>query len=408
MVKYSLKQIGFLLAIFFCFSLKAEYILYKTNNQNEISALTQEEHDQSYKILIKYQFPTCLCYQDQIKLTKEEDELYKKSEEEFIQTKLPENIKIKFVPTVIYELLFYNFYLESKFTLKTSFIPVLYKECLKKNNIGETSCWDYKRYLIAMAKFNEDKNIIDIHYKINIFILFYLKNNNLFDKKNLISIISSLIKNINNMFDIINCKRLLVFQYGAYFQEDRVNLSKIDKKDIDFFEQVALVEYNAHMLGDILLFRGTGGNDSTRNHRLSYGCSFLTGLLRDYSACPYYYFSRKKIGYALHVNKYKYINRANCYQLFFIPPLNTLMILSLAGELFHVSSRIKNNVNISYSGVITECFSGITNAREFSIDAITRLCRSTEEEFEKKFQDYLNENVVYIKNGAGLQIQSKL
>lgn len=378
MVKYSLKQIGFLIALFFCFSIKAEYILYKTNNQNEISALTQEEHKAAYEILIKYQFPTCLCYQDQIKLTKEEAELYKKSEEEFIQSKLPQNIKIKFIPTVIYELLFYNFYTVANFELNLDFINNYYIY-LMQNKLHKT--WNNKKYLTAMAKFNEEKDMIKLHNIINDKILGHLKDNNLFNNKNLISIIPNLIKNIS--------------------KSDR--LITIIEKDISIFEYIALSEYNAHILGNFLIYRGTSGRDSTHkysystSHRIAYGISFLTGILHDPGACPYVYFNRP-IGYVLHVNKYLYINKqANCYELFFVPPLNTLMTLSLKGEFFHVSSKIKKSYGCS----------GIAGG-EFVADAIITESKESEEEFERKFQDYLNENVVYIKNEAGLQIQSKL
>jgi hypothetical protein len=78
---------------------------------------------------------------------------------------------------------------------------------------------------------------------------------------------------------------------------------------------------------------------------ISYGNSLFSGFVNDKTACAYHFFISCKLGYAVLLDKERYIFE-DLAKLFFVSPFSTIVGLFMHGEVFHSRTRICDNVSL--------------------------------------------------------------
>jgi len=356
----------------------AEYILFKkaanSAGKTVMQPLTEAEHAQAYPLLMKYQFPMSLCHDLEKELSKEELALLDRNEEAFIRSKLPKGIEIAFIPTVIYELSAILHELNGQ----------IQKVCVPAP-IDDTA--------------NKISWIKQIHLVNNNQLIKLIASNQIgLDKKHVyLNFITQIVNNIIDVYQVNN-------------NHDNIFLKKFisEPKNIEFFQHIALTEYQAHRRGLWLIWRcskliadSTFGKWKNTAHSLSFGNSVFAGFYFDKTACPFYYLTNY-IGldfYGVTINKRNYRLKELEYDLFYIPALTTLVGLFGWGEIFHARSKI-----FSFSNLISG-FMGLKN--EINKFLLTNQSHFTKpEQFELAYQLYLKKNIIFKQTYQ--QIKSKL
>ncbi|MDR3646044.1 MAG: hypothetical protein P4L22_00710, partial [Candidatus Babeliales bacterium] len=240
-------------------TLNAEYVFYKCQNAN-LMVISPEEHQSAYSVITKYQFPMSLT-SDLSTLSKAEVEQLESNEEDFIRSKMPKGLSLAFIPTFLYDLLFFCFYLEDlnksnilttdskisliksvdaksmtfsstmlendvqkyhefnkfhNFPLGILYFKHAYSEYLKKYNLHKR--WNEKNYFKAISELNSDKFVKEIHNTVNNKIIEFLKTEDLLlNKKNiLLKFVPALIKYIDKL------KLGLLSKFKLYIEDLRI------------------------------------------------------------------------------------------------------------------------------------------------------------------------------------------
>jgi len=136
----------------------------------------------------------------------------------------------------------------------------------------------------------------------------------------------------------------------------------------DLIWKVIKMEWEAHDENIIFLYRGTKDrnqdgyiwrdeNDTIKPHSLSFGLSLFGGILHDKTATVYSYATKQTVldFYAIPLHKIQFLKHTkpfleitdfpdfpttNPNDIFFIPPVPTILELAGMGELFHPRSKV--------------------------------------------------------------------
>ncbi len=203
----------------------AEYLLYKLDSEGNMQTINKIEHAQTYPILTKYQFPMSLCYQ----FTGEELKELDANEEAFIQAKMPKDIKVAFIPKTLYELLFYRFISETENDKR--------KEIWKCFSAIEASFWK--------NHFNNDQNVVSLHYIFNEKITTYLRKD----------LEKSTIQKIDFKKEI----EVSILSINKILASRLVNVCRHMQRSINIFSKAIELEFEAHKKGCWTIYRGTSG-----------------------------------------------------------------------------------------------------------------------------------------------------
>jgi hypothetical protein len=115
-------------------------------------------------------------------------------------------------------------------------------------------------------------------------------------------------------------------------------------------ERAIAIEYNAFNTNTFPIYRGSDYVDDyndksqSNNRSISFGSTLLGGLLFDPSACAYDHMANKslwakKLGYVVFINKKEYL-LGQLSNMFYIPPIITLLDLIGKGEYFHARTKV--------------------------------------------------------------------
>ncbi len=239
----------------------------------------------------------------------------RKAMNEKIQQQLPNSgIEATFIPTVLYELLFFQYKKDRSKQLGVKFL------FNPKNASG-----------LQLLK---DSNLFpgywqQLHLVVNNYILTQITPPPL-------NPILKLFKGEKKLYP-------LTFDASIKAAIKSINKSKkIDEQDI---ERAIAIEYNAYNTGQFPIYRGSDFVDDFHdpkylpNRSMSFGSSLLSGCLYHKGSCPYSHMrDHKKYGYVVFIDKQKYLN-GPLNNMFFIPPVITLLSLLGVGDLFHVRTK---------------------------------------------------------------------
>ena len=330
----------------------AETLFYKKDG----SPITPQEHDVIYKIMLETQFPMSVAYGNYY-----EDEI--KAMNEKIQKQLPNaGIEVTFIPTTLYQMLCLNYLRDNlKQIEQATFGILIYKKMptLFTNSTDMVVSMSFTSFEVIshFKEINLHPPLIQWHSAINSYIVSLLKEKNItlpisFDDT------IKMVKSIDFWHGEIvypSAKSAPWFQAFSIIAHHKNILVPSDMM------RAIAIEYNAFSANNFLLYRGSNYVDDfhdqriSKNRSISFGSSLLGGILFDSSACPYYHmitsnkFWQKNLGYVVFINKAQYTSGL-LNNMFFIPPLTTLLDLIGHGELFH--SRTKGITITDLSGLL--------------------------------------------------------
>lgn len=285
----------------------AETLFYKKDG----SPIMPQEHEVLYKIMLETQFPMSVAYGNYY-----DDEI--KAMNEKIQRQLPNSgIEAAFIPTVLYELLFFQFKDDPS---------------IKKDNKGIRRTGFFVKNLEGLEALkisNLNSAWKSAHLALNNYIL---KN-----------ILSPQMNPILKLFKEEKKSLPLTFDESVKLAIKAINKQrKIDDQDI---ERAIAIEYNAYNTGQFPIYRGSNFVDDfhdpkfASNRSMSFGISLFSGCLYHKGSCPYVHMrDYKKYGYVVFIDKKQYIH-GPLNNMFFIPPVTTLLSLIGLGDLFHVRTK---------------------------------------------------------------------
>lgn len=322
--------------------IKAEYIVYSKESIPNGQGLQPINNsllyaEKIYTTLLKYSWPTCIAYYDEIK--KDLVEIKEIGEEEFLRKKIQNinrSLDIIFIPTTFYELMSLNF-LDNKPLESIDFD------------------YDFRTELSYLSETNHINNCLDIykksHQRSN-FIKTHQTINNIFvqliQKMNLLNNYQSPIFSVKTFFQLIN----------SSFKQKLLEKAKTKEKLHKLFLIISNKEYTAHTNNQYILLRGTIPHSTyLENERLisslihqnkqpysiSFGNSLFAGFIYDKGATVFDYACKDKhILQILSLDKIKYLksisNYNNPHKMLRIAPIPTLIALHSEGEHFHSRS----------------------------------------------------------------------
>ena len=298
MINFSMRPMQLLVAAIFvfCFTVSAEYVVYKQNGQGAITPLSQEEFNKVHMLLMRYQFPTNLNpYSLEPKtaealvqkfagykkrafafneaqvasvissnservgsvtpLTAGELKQVSKNEEEFLRKKIKDldsNFELTFVPTTLYELksleLFGSLPRQELYALENKIINGL--ESLDELTTFASMNGDLPLLWQSYILQNYLPGIVDAAYKVNSAIVsawFQSPTVQLRDNE-------VLTKALLDSLSLSSEMRL--------FLQDIRTLGKIEARDFNsqaltVFNKAIALEYEAHANNKAILWRGT-------------------------------------------------------------------------------------------------------------------------------------------------------
>jgi hypothetical protein len=317
----------------------SEYVLYKDgvkDGKAVMLPLDEKEHAAAYQVLMKYQFPMSLCHDLEKELSEKELAALDASEEKFLQSRMPAEIKVAFIPKVVYELLFLKFFLEDLVNSKvfaqecpgnlcqkirnrtiphpssfkelevffkghnndwgahTNYTLDSYHQYLSKgleqipttDSMGHNYTylrWHEAQYRQAMANFNNDEHILAFHNKFNTAIVGYLHTVPLpqeFDR-----LITLLVTDIVKIYNHNACKNIyshhnLMLELQTWLLHELTTYQFIQERHVPIFKAIARNESQAHAHNKWLIYRGTIGLypliDSTLTKHQNYECHSLS------------------------------------------------------------------------------------------------------------------------------------
>jgi hypothetical protein len=359
----------------------AETIFYKNNNE----PITDSEHEVLYKIKLQYQFPMSTrysweCPDNEIEVIQQE-----------IDKKLPNSgINVVFLPTTLYELLFIHFVETNKNNLEDATGGLL------SYQVGRS----YSGYAVSESyKHAEDvhllKELKECHFIFNNYVVHFLKERGVILSEAIPAHILTNILSDSSVLHAVNqfFNRNFMDRVTNFFFNKVQNLAR----DI---ERVILQEQEAHNNNKFLLYRGTNTIEKYQGHiqSLSFGSSLFSGCFFEQGATagyglffikgatPYLYWLQCNYGYVLPVDKKDY-RLGNPENLFYIPPIMTIVGMLGQGEFFHPRSKVLIDSNNSRIGGFP---------KNITRDSIPYALHTTTDNYQQIFT-YIQKNHVVMK-----------
>ena len=335
----------------------AETIFYKKDG----TPLTQEEHKKVYATKLRYQFPTCLAYGSCPRI----DEV--RAIQHKLYLKCP-GIRVSFIPTTIYELMFMHFLEHNKTNIAQATGGLLFEKKIRQCRVlGVCASLDSK-----MGKndpqpqmsepFSPEINTLpevqSCHYQLNNHIVNFFKKNGIslspreHEMQKLLST-PSFFEDANEHFSTKTGEGSIILEHKPFLQQD--------------ISRAIALEYTAQKKKAFHLWRTTyqgliddrWSNISNpeadryynpKNHSFSFSASLFGGYLMDVTACPYrilvdtdtYKDKFKKVLYTLPIPKRQYMH-GSLQTMFYIPPLATIVQLTGHGEWFHPRTKLRSD-----------------------------------------------------------------
>ena len=298
MVNFSMRPNGLLVtAIFaFCFTVSAEYVVYKQNEQKVITPLSQEEFNKVHMVLMRYQFPmnvnpytlepqtdatlaqklagykkrffkfnqaeaTSLLVATSQRvgpvtpLTAEETKQVSENEEEFLRKKIKDldsDFKLAFVPTTLYELksleVFGHLPIEELYALENKIIKDL--QPLTGLTVFASLNGDLPLLWQAYILQNYLPGIVDAAYRVNTAILSTWFQSGEMKLHNITGLTKSL---LDSLYDSSEMGRFLqlVREMG------KIEVADFDSEILEVFNKAVALEYEAHANNKAIVWRGT-------------------------------------------------------------------------------------------------------------------------------------------------------
>lgn len=295
---------------------RAETLFYKDNNE----PITEKEHETLYKIKLENQFPMSTLHGN-----------YSENELETIQQKIDQKlpgIKVAFIPTTMYELMFMHFVEKNKSTIKKATGGLLYPDKRLPFGLNNSIGFPWPQPPLNFNALNQAPEAKKCHLNFNNYAVNYLKKSNVNPTKATIADYTHILEDNNHDFLIKNSAHF-------FFRTNKYNIWSHD------ITKTLSLEYEAQKKNIFLLYRGAVREEKYNgiNQSLSFGNSWFAGYLFDYKACAYFYRHRAGSAYLLPINKKEYIH-GNLKEMFHIPPLTTIVGLVGEGEFFHARSKV--------------------------------------------------------------------
>jgi|GEM_PF-6819028 len=311
-------------------SVFAETLFYKANGE----PIQNEEHAQLYRIMLENQFPSSVVFGSY-----QENE--QKAMQEQIARKLPaSNITCSFIPTTLYHLFCLKFMHDNYDIIEQASSGILAKYKHPYCNLTSNIPWN--DIGADFENVNTRPDMIAFHGSINNYILDTLRTHNLTTPQTL--------EDSLKIIDTIDFYLEQNLALKKFYNTIRIRINTLIAPKL--IKDVIATEYKALASNKFLLYRGTKtvdhsvpkfhlkelkqGHVVTRS--LSFGSSLHGGIVFDPTACALYYMSNY-IGYALMIDKKDYM-LGLLGNMFFIPPLISLLDLIGYGEYFHARTKI--------------------------------------------------------------------
>lgn len=302
--------------------------------------ISKQEHEIIYRIMLENQFPMSLMYGSYTP-----DEV--KAMNERIKSKFPD-IDARFFPTTLYELFALNFIREHADNIEQASNGVIEIESKKHKSIVSYFAHDIEPK--EFKEINLKPGVVAFHFTINNYILDVLKKNNL--------AIPSTVNDSIKIVNTIDFWQLLRVSSGGFYKGSgsKNYLNPVDMK------RAIEIEYEAHSKNKFVLYRGANVLDDEKdpltsadnpiskrlNRSISFGSTLLGGIFSDVGACAYCYmseFEQRPVGYALLIDKKEYA-QGKLSNMFYIPPLITLLDLLAKGEFFHSRAKVPDLMKV--------------------------------------------------------------
>lgn len=328
-----------LLLVFFACTAQiicAETLFYKGNG----APITEQEHQVIYTIMLEYQFPMNSMYGSYVP-----NEIQAINDK--IKQKLPQaGIIGTFIPTTLYELFVLNFIRENVDSIKQKSYGIIEK--------SRDKLISYIAYEIEPKHFkdiNLDSDLIKFHLAINNYILEILQKHNF----KILIVLNDFLK----IVDAIDFWQYLQVSSGGFYY-GKGGKNYLDPKDM---KRAIEIEYQAQNNDNFVIYRGANVTDDEQdpstskndpinkrlNRSISFGSTLLGGIFLDKGACAYCYmsdFEERPVGYALLIKKKEYA-QGQLSNMFYIPPLITLLDLLGKGEFFHTRTKVPDLKNVT-------------------------------------------------------------
>lgn len=360
----TIKHVAFIIVVGFFSFAQAEYIVFEKINGQITGIASPEKYAQIYDILMKYQWPANIASfssmtKDEIRELTTQNK--PRAEELFIRKKLQEldpTLDIAFVPTVLYELFFIYYKKTNRFFLETyvAFDSIVLKKIAEKTIV---SLQDVLHQYVLQ---NNQRNTIMLHQKINNTLIDYIGKDSFLNPLVMPDFIAVMQKLLTHLSAEITLTidlgtAILQTEYNAhqknngllyrattpekaFFIPGKATPSiplepTIPIKDISSYSSVTAEQLQSEAKIPLknLKYKYTDWDVPTRS--ISYGNSLFGGYFYDDGACVYSIMQKNPHLYTLLIDKFAYATGGKITELFFIPPLNTLVSLRADGEFFH-------------------------------------------------------------------------
>ncbi|MCF7800056.1 ankyrin repeat domain-containing protein [Candidatus Babeliales bacterium] len=362
----------FLTFFIYCSNNFAEYIIVSDNGQT-IQAPPQEIYDQIYNTLLSYQFPVCTWHNNQAfnQLSEQEKNELLLNEQVFIEQKLKNidpKLRLIFIPTIIYEWFFYinyqtdlnlqNIFWQSEFgdksAISNKFLVTELEEQKRHENYNDNfdnfKKPDFHNYFDTIEyPVNKESLIIYAHQHMNSLIIENFKN---------------FISASEPCINMGACKKI----FNQLSTESLYGDIRVTEDFKNIINNIISIEFEAIQKNAFVLYRSTNGYENyldkivkgdtkkflPSSSYLSYGNTFLAGILFDKTATAAALTFDHNLCYALFINKKDYLKSNSIQNKFFwIPPLMTLAGLYGDGEYFHIRTcffdqRDSNNLKYEF------------------------------------------------------------
>lgn len=353
-------------------------------------------------------------------LTSDDQKKLIQHEQDFLTEKIKKidaSLSLSFIPTTVYELLFFKFYIKG--------LQVLNRETRYTFVLANDNFIDLDKLFITGGRLasssirNTSKLMCELQKDINTRIIHFFDdtyNKIQCERNDIKNMMPSLLTSLKTLSDKVN-KNIRWSMIEGFSQ---IAQSK------DFLSKAIEAEFEANSKQCFPLYRGTngfkgkldniigaGGGKSGPYEGLSYGNSIFAGIFLDvvgeFSACAYSHIKRKSLGYVLLIPKetYRNVNKSTSQKFFsredtttgisyYIPPLNTLCGMLSGGEFFHPRLSASNEDKATEHNFQTLIHTNariLKNTSDFSDKQLTEAPSTVKLSTEKETVDTLAQSL---------------